>query len=181
MRHYIMKMANTAFIACLFTISALNASESEVSVPLANDLQKDSAQCVDKQLPILLMFSAEDCPYCVTVEEEFLKPMMISGDYTDKVLIRKVMLDVHPDAIGFDGGELNPASLASQYSVFATPTVVLVDDQGKEIAERLVGINTVDYYGAYLDQSIEQAKSEMIQKGQVQQASTSQAPFEKKL
>lgn len=165
MRRYIIKAAKTGLVAAGLTLSSLLIAGNEVSVPMADNLHKDTITAVEKKIPVLLVFSAEDCPFCVTVEEEFLKPMMISGDYTDRIMIRKVMLDGHPDAVSFDGEELDVSLMAAQYTVFATPTLVFVDNQGNEIAERLIGVNTLDYYGAYLDKSIDQAKNKMTRKG----------------
>ena len=38
-----------------------------------------------------------------------------------------------------------------------TPTIILVDGAGKEIAKRQTGVNTVEMYGWYLDQAIDDA------------------------
>lgn len=165
MRRYIMKLLNTGLLSVTLMLTHPATAVASVEVPMAENLQTDSVQCETRRLPILLMFSAEECPFCHTVEEEFLKPMMISGDYDDKVMIRKVMLDGHDDAVGFDGEPLDASLLAAQYNVFATPTLVFVDGQGNEIAEKLIGVNTVDYYGAYLDQSIDEAKQTLTKKG----------------
>ena len=43
-------------------------------------------------VPVVL-FSASHCGYCTIIKEEFLKPMLLSGDYVDKVLIRKLVID----------------------------------------------------------------------------------------
>lgn len=156
-----MRSAKTIITASLlFSLSVITPAflaAGSVEVPIAKDLHSDSQLAASKQQPLLLMFSAQDCPFCITVEEEFLEPMRISGDYKNRILMRKVMLDGMPGGKGFSGSTINPRAMAKHYKVFATPTVIFVDHTGKEVAKRLVGINTVDYYGAYLDQSIDEA------------------------
>lgn len=161
-KRYFMQTLLLASLTVASLVQASNAPE----ILLAKNLLEDAQTAAHEKLPLLLMFSADECPYCITVEEQFLKPMVISGDYRNKVLMRKVMLGAHPSGTDFDGQQLNADALAQRYNVFVTPTVVFVNDKGEEIAERLVGINTVDYYGAYLDQSIDAALSHMENKVQ---------------
>jgi thioredoxin-related protein len=143
----------------LLMISSLVRAEvlPEVHITELKSLQQDAHLANKKRLPILIMFSAQHCPFCVTVKEAFLKPMLRSGHYTDKVLIRKVELDGRKALRGFNGEKLSVRALASRYKVFVTPTLILVDAKGRELAERLVGIATVDYYGGYLDDAIDSA------------------------
>lgn len=160
MRQPLTKIIQSFLLTSVFAAILVHAGKTP-EVPLALNLQQDATTANQKRLPMLLMFSATYCEFCLTVEEEFLKPMLISGDYTDKVLVRKVMLDDHPEALNFSGQPLDVSQLADKYNVFVTPTLVFINDKGEEVGERLVGINTVDYYGAYLDQSIGTALNHM--------------------
>ena len=40
---------------------------------------------------------------------------------------------------------------------YVTPTILFVDHTGRQLAERMVGINTIEMYGGYLDQCIDTA------------------------
>lgn len=131
--------------------------EDGTSVLAADDLQQEARTAEEKRLPILLEFSADYCTYCELLENAFLKPMLRNRDYDSRVLIRKINLSSHRDITGFDGEAISPHQLGQHYGVFVTPTVLIVDHQGKELAERLVGINGVDFYGGYLDEAIDQA------------------------
>jgi len=82
----------------------------EVRITELRDLQQEAHQAMEEKLPLLIMFSAEHCPYCVTVKEEFLKPMLRSGEYTDKVLIRRVELDSRQVLKGLKGEKLSSRS-----------------------------------------------------------------------
>ncbi|MCW8827801.1 MAG: thioredoxin fold domain-containing protein [Gammaproteobacteria bacterium] len=129
----------------------------DVKVLEIDDLESVGKLAADKRLPIMLMLSAEHCGYCSRVEEEYLKPMLRSGDYGDRALIRKMKIDNYNKMRDFDGSAITPAEFADRYDVFVTPTVVFLDGNGVEIGEKRVGLMTPDYYGGYLDISIDEA------------------------
>ncbi|UCE90318.1 MAG: hypothetical protein JSW10_05755, partial [Pseudomonadota bacterium] len=52
---------------------------------------------------------------------------------------------------------------AQRYSAFVMPTVVLVDHRGRELAPRLVGVTTPDFYGGDLDDAIDTALGRLRQ------------------
>jgi len=136
------------------TISVLRA---DVTVPVATDLQQLGSQAVSRELPILLTFTSVICSYCELLEQAFLQPMLLSGEYRDKVMIRKLELGPGASVTGFDGRKIMASELSSHYRVFVTPTLLFVDGNGKELAERIVGINTPELFGGYLDNCIETA------------------------
>jgi thioredoxin-related protein len=131
--------------------------QADMRVPVAEDLYQDGKQALVRQLPILLAFSAEDCSYCELLEEDFLQPMLLSGEYRDRVIIRKLMLDNGSYVADFSGRQTAASRLSDHYRVFVTPTILFVDGNGTELAERMVGINTPELFGGYLDACVETA------------------------
>ena len=140
----------------LLCLAATPATAS-VDVPYGSDLQYDGQQALGLQLPILLVFSAVSCGYCRQLEDQFLKPMLISGEYSDKVIIRRLLLDTGQHTTDFDGTRQDAASIARRYRVWLTPTIVFIDGSGRELAERMTGINTPELFGGYLDACIDTA------------------------
>jgi thiol:disulfide interchange protein len=132
-----------------------------VYVPLATDLAADGKLAREKRVPILVLMAAEYCTYCKVVEKDFLKPMMISGQYQGKVLMRVLYIDGHQPIKDFDGAAVSPQDLAARYRVQLTPTVLFLGPNGQELAERLVGISSRDFYGAYVDRDIDTARSKL--------------------
>jgi thioredoxin-related protein len=128
-----------------------------VEVPVAQDLQQEGQGARAGRLPILLAFSAIQCPYCRDLEEEFLEPMLLSGDYADKIIIRKLVLDNGSHVRDFSGRSVEAAELAHGLRVFVTPTILFVDAEGRELAQRMIGINTLEMFGGYLDGCIDTA------------------------
>jgi len=130
---------------------------AEVNVPVAADLQQEGKQAISRELPILLTFTSMVCSYCELLEQDFLQPMLLGGEYRDKVIIRKLDVDYGSTVIDFSGQSIAASELSDRYRVFVTPTLIFVDGNGKELAERMVGINTPELFGGYLDTCIETA------------------------
>jgi len=150
----------TACVACW--IGAVTAGE--VTVPQATDLRAEAERASALKVPLLLMFSAEHCPYCMRMEDEFLGPMIISGDYEDKVLIRKLELG-GGTLRDFDGKTVTVDALAERYTVFVTPTLVFLDPAGHQLTDKMVGLTTPDFFGGYLDASIDTSLSRLGRSG----------------
>lgn len=54
----------------------------------------------------------------------------------------------------FDSKRIKAGELSRNLKVFVTPTLMLVDGQGRELVPRIVGVDNIDFFAAYLDQSI---------------------------
>lgn len=131
------------------------------TLPRAMDLHADAAISAQHNIPILLMFAAETCSYCLQVERDYLQPLLYDAVYADKVLIRKVLIHDPRPLVDFDGSTLETARIADRYRVGLVPTLVFVDAQGREISERLVGLTTVDFYWGYLQRSLDMAREQV--------------------
>ena len=142
-----------SFLFLLLTFSAYTSEES--SVIEENDFQKLSAQMKEKSKGLLLMFHAEHCPYCTLMDEEILSPMVKSGEYDKNIFIRKLQIDEARDIKDFMGNTVEPSEISDAYNARLTPTLVFLNYKGQEKAKQMVGINTVELFGAYLDAEID--------------------------
>lgn len=141
---------------CLLAMTSVQAEILPyVKVREATDLLAVGQEAQARQLPILIMFSMRDCQYCDVVREEFLKPMLRSGDYVDRVIMLELYSDSEAQIRDFNGKPISAEKLIQRYQAGFAPTVIFVDSQGKELAERLIGITTRDFYGGYLDEAID--------------------------
>lgn len=153
----IKRLAGFFLVPLSFCAFAPVFAADDVKVEEVRDFTQVGERSHKARLPILLMFSAEHCTYCEQLEEDFLKPMLRSGDYEDKVLIRKVRIDGFGTLRDFKGDKVGVQAFADRYNVYVTPTVVFVDGDGSQLAKKRVGLSTPDFYGGYLDQSINTA------------------------
>jgi thioredoxin-related protein len=148
-----------AVFGCALLLLMAGVLLAEMRVPVAKNLQQEGSQAQQRQLPILLAFSADDCSYCELLEEDFLQPMLLGGEYQDRVIIRKLRLDDGSSLRDFSGKSVDTTRLSDRYRVFVTPTILFVDGEGRELAERMVGINTPELFGGYLDACIDTART----------------------
>ena len=151
------RLYKPGLLGCGLFLLAAAALRAQVDIPLAWDLRQDGQTARDRQLPIMLVFGAISCPHCDELEEEFIRPMLLSGEYTDRILIRKLVVDNGSGVTDFTGQRLAVGDFAHRYGVFVTRTILFVDHAGRQLAERMVGINTIEMYGGYLDQCIDTA------------------------
>jgi thioredoxin-related protein len=142
-----------ALLVCLPVL----AVGAERELPLAADFHADAAQARALKRPILVFFAAESCPYCHAVETLYLTPLYNGGAYTDKLLIRVVRVERDARVRDFAGRSTTHAAFAESYGVKLTPVVKLLDANGKELVPALIGYSSPDFYGAYLEQSIDAA------------------------
>lgn len=136
---------------------------SAVEVPVITDIRQEAQQAKEKNLPILVLFSSDHCPFCELVKEDFLKPMLISGDYTERVIIRELNLDEGGDLIDFNGRPVDNDTFTYRYQVSMFPTMVMIDYQGNTLAHRILGVNTPEMFGGRIDKLIELANQELNQ------------------
>ena len=102
--------------------------------------------------------SQEWCPYCDQIKDEILNPMLRSGEYDDQVVLAEFKIDSEHSVRGFDGLEVGSNELARRYRVRVTPTLLFLDAQGRELTDRLRGINTPEFFGFYVDRAILRAR-----------------------
>ena len=58
----------------------------------------------------------------------------------------------------FGGHTTTPAALADEWKVRVTPTVFFFGPDGRELAGRLDGVSSTDFYGSYLEERLETAR-----------------------
>ena len=129
----------------------------DVKINTVDDLGELKRQAEKNNLPVLLLFTAEYCGYCEIIRDEFLLPMIRSGDYDSTILIRQVYVESYHHLRNEKGEEITGDVLAQKYNIKLTPTIVFIDSEGKELTERLVGVGNVYYFGGTLDNHIDQA------------------------
>ena len=125
----------TIVIMCL---SFVAAAADSTTVPVARDLQADGRVSRQQGIPIMLLVTRKDCGYCKLLKRAVVRPMLISGEYVDRVLIREVIIDGESDLVDFDGTTVSPFAVADRYDALLTPTVLLVGRDGRVLADKLI-------------------------------------------
>ena len=145
------------FLVMLVLAVPAPARQSGKVIPEATDLRALADLARKHQLPIMLMVSQDHCPYCVLLKNDLLNPMMISGDYTDRVIMAELIIDLGGTITDFDGQKINPRDVAVRYDSTFSPTLLFLDADGRQVRKRMVGVNTIEMYSYYVDESIDAA------------------------
>ncbi|BBB29206.1 thioredoxin family protein [Neptunomonas japonica] len=143
-----------SIIALIF--SAVMTAAYAQGLPSANNFFEDAKQQGDNRVSIV-MVSQRDCSYCELIHNDFLDPMYQGGRYKDKALFRELKIDSSGVITDFNGEEITIKRFAKRYHASLTPTLLFLDRKGQALVPNMVGVNTPEFYGYYLDQSIDKA------------------------
>ena len=130
-------------------------------VPLIDDLAALGRTARRRRLPIVLLVSRSDCSYCALLKDEVLNPMVKSREYEDQALLGELMLDSEEPLRGFQGGHELREDVAAGFDADLTPTLLFLAPDGSELAPRILGVNTLELFGFYLDRAIASARARL--------------------
>lgn len=135
------------------------ARAKDTALPVPTSLPAAAQAAATKGEVMVLLVSLPGCPYCELVRRNYLLPgRQQSGLHTWQLNIA----DKTTPLLGFDGKTTNAAAQISAWKAGFTPTVLFLGPQGQEVAERLVGVASPDFYGAYLDDRLAQARKAVV-------------------
>ncbi|MEI8169446.1 MAG: thioredoxin fold domain-containing protein [Rhodoferax sp.] len=125
------------------------------SLPTATSLPDELAAALKIRSPLVVMVSLEGCPFCKVARENYLGPLR------EQQGLPVVQVDMRNSRVihDFKGATLTQDALIRSWGVKVAPTVLFFGRDGSEIAERLVGGYIPDFYGAYLDERLRQARA----------------------
>jgi thioredoxin-related protein len=135
-----------------------------VIVPETKDLKALGEDSKRSGLPIILVFSADDCEHCERLEEDVLRPLIYSGELEDMGLLRKYKVDGVVSILDFDGQRRDAEDYSILRDVEFTPTIQIMDANGKEIVPAIVGYQTPGLFLAYLKEAIKTSKKILREK-----------------
>ena len=124
-------------------------------LPVPRSLRAAAQAAAERGEPLVVMTTLQGCVYCDLVRNSHLVPMSREGT------VIAVQLDVRDRATtvqGFGGETTTPAALADAWQARFTPTVMFFGPDGRERAERLVGVAVPDFYRDYLEGRLASAR-----------------------
>ena len=145
-----------ALIILLGSVAVLMPTAQADGLPVARDFTVEAKDSKDKQAPILVLFMSSTCHYCKIVLRDFLLPMQRNPEYKNKVILRQIEISSKDKLIDFNGKITSHSEFSSRHKIWAVPTVVLFDSEGRVLTS-IVGLLTVDFYLTYLDNAINES------------------------
>lgn len=120
--------------------------------PAARSLPDELAAALRAGGPLVVMVSLEGCAYCRIVREQYLAPLARQG-------LAVVQVDWRSSAPLQDfSAQGTHDEAVRRWKIKVAPTLLFFGPGGREVAPRLVGLSNEDFYGAYLDARLEQAR-----------------------
>lgn len=136
-------------------------SAAETSLLSARDLLVDARTVERTGVPLIVMVSLQGCPHCEVVRRAHLLPLLRDGNARLSPLIRQVEINGKDAMRDFHGRATTHAEFASRYKIKIAPVVMFFDAKGKLITEPLVGAMIPDFYSAYFDAALAEARSKL--------------------
>ncbi len=145
----------TGLLGTLLLLSTTAAAQSAFAT--VKDMGKLKQQAAQADLPIVLLFTAEDCMYCDAMRQQYLIPMSHMQKYAEQALFRQLYVERFSFLRNEDGELVGGDQISLRYGVDITPTVLFINAQGEEVAERIIGLSGAHYFQKILQQHIQQA------------------------
>jgi thioredoxin-related protein len=125
------------------------------TLPLSESLADELAQALKKGQPLVVMVSMHGCPFCKVARENYLGPLH------EQQGLPVVQIDMRTARLvrDFKDASVTHDALSRRWGIRVAPTVLFFGRDGREVAERLVGGYIPDFYGAYLDDRLQQARA----------------------
>jgi len=152
------------FILFLWLSMLSFSAISETHIETVKDLRVLKQQSEPENLPVLLLMTTEDCSYCVAIRNNYLIPMVESGEYASTILFRQLYIEDFSFLRNMEGKLIAGDSIALKYDVEVTPTILFINSDGEELGERIVGINSIDFFDELLKTHISKARAHMLNK-----------------
>ena len=138
---------------CLATALTPRAWAASPALPAPDSLADELPKALKIGQPLVVMVSLEGCPFC-RVARDFDPLRRQEGVPVFQIDMRSavVVRDFKRVAVTHD-------QLVRAWGIKVAPTILFFGAGGKEVAERLEGGYLPDFYGAYLDQRMQQARA----------------------
>jgi hypothetical protein len=123
------------------------------------DLATDVRLAAARGVPLVVLYSRDDCSWCEKVRREHLGPL--SRDPAAPAVVRELHMDRATALTDFAGRRTTSADFSKQMGARFAPTVMFHGPDGAQLAEPIVGFRLADFYGAYLERAIEEARTRL--------------------
>jgi thioredoxin-related protein len=132
------------------------------TVTEARDLAAEARQAAARGVPLVVLYSRDDCSWCAKLRREHLGPL--SRNPATPAVIRELHMDRATPLVDFAGRRTTSADFSKQMQARFAPTVMFHGPDGAQLAESIVGYRLADFYGAYLDRAIEESQAQLQQR-----------------
>ena len=127
---------------------------SEQLLPTAVDLPQSLALAVRQGQPLVVLATLHGCPFCKVARENYLLPAS-----KDSAVVTQIHFLSRMPLRDWEGRATTHGQVVKDLGIEVAPTVLFYGRGGKELVPRLTAGSTSDFYGAYLDERLAQARA----------------------
>jgi len=153
-RHFQIRFG--AMLAGFFSIDASSAPLK--AIPTSQSLQSEISAALKITSPLLVFVSLDNCPFCKIARENYLLPLMNE----QSIPVVQVNFRNSSSVVDARGNVTTQDQLVRAWGIKVAPTVLFLGKDGKEIAPRLTGGSSSDFYGTYLDERLRTAQTAVV-------------------
>ncbi|MEM5273405.1 thioredoxin fold domain-containing protein [Cupriavidus taiwanensis] len=146
-------LAAGALLTAMAAMAKVFAASSP-HLPPATDLAAHGADAARRGEPLVVLVSMPGCGYCDAVRRNYLGPQAAAGE----IAVRELDMSADTPLRDADGSHTTARAWARAHQIRVAPTVLFLDRQGRAAASPLRGMQP-DFYGAYLEQALAQARA----------------------
>lgn len=146
------------FVLFYLTVNSAAFAESSNHLLTTSDWSEEAGLAKNEGVPILVIFSSDDCFYCEQLMQQVINPMLDSGTLSQLAHVREFNIRRGGKVTDFDGDPIRSRIFVGRYGVFATPTVVLLDYNGNQLTPSIVGFDGIDQYPDHLAEALHNAQ-----------------------
>ena len=150
--------AKALILACLAV--PLIATAADSALIAASDLRSEAAEAATRGQPLLILYSRQNCPYCEEVRKSWLLPLSRDSQKSG-LKVRQIDQDSDQPLIDFAGQATTHARFTAAQKVAFVPVVSVYGPHAQVLAEPIVGLRLRDFYGAYLQAQIDEARARL--------------------
>lgn len=125
----------------------------------AQDLRADGELAAGRGAPLIVLVSLEGCPHCEVVRRSHLLPLGRGEDRGSSPVIRQIELRGNAALVDFNGERKTHAAFARERGAAIAPVVMFLGSKGQTLAPPLIGAMIPDFYGAYFDAALVEARA----------------------
>lgn len=132
---------------------------AEATLPLAQDLARDAREAAANGRALIVLYTLPGCPWCARLRREYLGPMVADPAEQHRASIREIDITSTAALVAPDGTKTTHRDFAAARGIRFTPTTAFLAADGAAAAESIVGYPPGGFYGAYLEQRIDESRA----------------------
>lgn len=156
----VLTVIQAAILACL-TVPLACAAPDSTLIPASN-LRREAAETAHHGQPLLILYSRENCPYCEEVRRTWLAPLAREAKQSG-LKVRQIDQDSDQPLVDFAGKATTHSRFAAAQKISFVPVVAVYGPKGQLLAESIVGVRLRDFYNAYLEMQLDEARTRLRQ------------------